>query len=430
MATGASSIQTAPIAFPSTERRVRSGRVAVFSLLLFVVLVYSVPGRLFFDDAGDVGIAKAVAALALAALGCSWLLYERRLRTGGALGLALAIFFAWMAASAAWSLAPFITRQCIGEAAKFFAIFFLVTNVVDDVDRARQLLTVFAAASVIPAVGALWSYAHGQHLVEGTRAAWLGTFGDPNDLAYHLATGIAVALGARRLERGFCTRLMWAAGIGLMLIAILFTQSRGGLITTGAVLALYALQSVSRRRETVAILAVVIVAALVAPSATWQRASTTLAYEDDASALGRIDAWNTGKSIFDERPLAGVGLGTFIVAWAEYAPGNAGPARAPHNTFVEVLAETGLVGLVLFLTALALGLVWALLAARAPETAALGSATAGGLCAFIVASTTLGELSSWPLYILLGLASSFRSIRRDEALAKRRQQRERLTHGR
>jgi O-antigen ligase len=430
MTTGASRIPTAPIPFPSTEGRVRSGRVAFASLLLFVVLVYSVPGRLFFDNDGDVGIAKAAAALALVALGCSWLLYERRLRVGGALGLALVTFFAWMAASSDWSLAPFITRQSIGEAAKFFAIFFLVSNVVDNVERAQQLLRVFAAASIIPAVGALWSYAHGQHLVEGTRAAWLGTFGDPNDLAYHLATGVAVALGARQLERGFRMRLLWAAGIGVMLAAILFTQSRGGLITTGVVLALYVLQSLSRSREAIPIVAVVIVAALLAPRATWERAGTTLAYEDDASALGRIDAWNTGKNIFAEQPLAGVGFGTFIVAWAEYAPGNAGPARAPHNTFVQVLAETGLVGLVLFLVALALGLVWALLATRATQTAALGSATAAGLCAFVVASTTLGELSSWPLYILLGLASSLRSIRRDEALAKRRQAAERLTHGR
>ena len=186
MPTGVSTIPTLPLAFPSTERRVRSGRVAFASLLVFVVLVYSVPGRLFFDNAGDVGIAKAVAGLALFALGCSWLLYERRLRLGGALGLLLAIFFAWMAASSDWSLAPFLTRQSIGEVAKFFAIFFLVSNVVDDVDRAHQLLKVFAAASIIPAVGALWSYAHGQHLVEGTRASWLGTFGEPNDLALTL----------------------------------------------------------------------------------------------------------------------------------------------------------------------------------------------------------------------------------------------------
>jgi probable O-glycosylation ligase (exosortase A-associated) len=427
---GASSIQTTPIAFPSTEVRVRSGRVAFASLLLFVVLVYSVPGRLFFDNAGDVGIAKAAAGLALVALGCSWLLYQRRLRLGGALGLTLAIFFTWMVASSTWSLAPFLTRQSLGELAKFFAIFFLVSNVVDDIDRAQKFLAVFAAASIIPAVGALWSFAHGQHLVEGTRASWLGTFGDPNDLAYHLATGVAVALGARRLESRHGIRLLWAVGIGIMLVAILFTQSRGGLITTGVVLTLYVLHTVKRTREAVPIVAVVIFAALVAPSATWQRASTTLAYEDDASALGRIDAWNTGKGIFAERPFAGVGLGSFIVAWAEYAPGNAGPARAPHNTFVEVLAETGLVGFVLFLTALALGLVWAVMAMRAQQTAALGFAVAAGLCAFAVASTTLGELNSWPLYILLGLASSLRSIRHDEALANRRPAAERLTHGR
>ena len=113
-------------------------------------------------------------------------------------------------------------------------------------------------------------------------------------------------------------------------------------------------------------IAVVVLAALLAPSATWSRAGTTLAYQEDASARGRIDAWNTGQNVFADRPFAGVGLGAFQFSWAEYAPGDAGPARAPHNTFVQVLAETGLVGVSLFFGALVLGLGCALRAARSP----------------------------------------------------------------
>src|SRR5260221_3548653 len=148
---------------------VRSGRVAFASLVLFVFLVYGNPSWLLFDGA-DVGIAKAGAAFALLALGVSWLLYERRLYAGGAVGACVAAFFAWTCGSLAWSLEPAATRASVVEASKYFAIFFLVTNVVDDPSRARRALGGLALASTIPAVGALWSYAHGEHLVEGTRA--------------------------------------------------------------------------------------------------------------------------------------------------------------------------------------------------------------------------------------------------------------------
>jgi probable O-glycosylation ligase (exosortase A-associated) len=405
--------ETEAIQFRSTDRRVRSGRFAFSALLILFFLIYANPGHLLFDQSGDLGIAKAGAAFAMAALGCSWLLYGRKLRLGGWIGVTLFALFGWMAASVGWSIEPDVTRQALGEILKFFVIFFLVCNVVDELPRARTALAAFALASVIPALGALWSYAHGEHLVEGTRASWIGTFGDPNDLAYYLAAGVAAALGARELERSRARRVAWTAAIGLMLVAILFTQSRGGLITIGVVLALYTLRTVKRARTAIPMIAVVVLAAFLAPRATWSRAGTTLAYQEDASARGRIDAWNTGQNVFADRPFVGVGLGAFQFSWAEYAPGDAGPARAPHNTFVQVLAETGLVGVSLFFGALVIGLTCALRAARSPLTATLGWSTFAGLCAFAVASLTLGELYSWPVYILLGLSASLARLVRE-----------------
>jgi O-antigen ligase len=397
---------------------VRTGRVAFVSLVVFVFLVYANPSWLLFDGA-DVGIAKVGAAFALLALGCSWLLYQRRLLAGGAVGACVAAFFLWICGSLLWSIEPSATRAAAAEALKYFAIFFLVANVVDDAARARQALAGLALASAIPAAGALWSYAHGEHLVEGTRASWIGTFGDPNDLAYYLAAGVAAALGARELSATRRARVAYTIAIGIMLVAILFTQSRGGLITTGVVFALFALRALRRLRFAIPVATVVIAAVWLAPRATWERAGTTLAYQEDASARGRIDAWNTGRAMFAARPFHGVGLGAFQYGWDEWAPGDAGPARAPHNTYVQVLAETGLVGTVLFFGAIALGLARAFRVARAgaAELRPVAWAAVGGLAAFAVASLTLGELFSWPVYILLGLAVAVDRMHRAAAVS-------------
>ena len=79
------------------------------------------------------------------------------------------------------------------------------------------------------------------------------------------------------------------------------------------------------------------------------------AYGEDVSARGRIDAWRTGLNIAKERPFTGVGAGAFMIAWPEFAPGDAGPVRTQHNTFMQLLSELGIPALVLFLGALLAG---------------------------------------------------------------------------
>src|SRR5439155_21008937 len=102
----------------------RTGRVAFASLMAFVFLVYSNPSWLFFDGA-DAGIAKVCAGFAVAALGCSWLLYERRLTLGGAVGACVGGFLIWTCGSVGWSIEAGATQGAAAGAGKYFVIFFL-----------------------------------------------------------------------------------------------------------------------------------------------------------------------------------------------------------------------------------------------------------------------------------------------------------------
>src|SRR5207248_359299 len=85
-----------------------------------------------------------------------------------------------------------------------------------------KIAAALAVVSVIPAVGAISSYYRGEHLVDGDRAGWIGIFGNPNDLAYHLVVGIAMALAAgtaarRKFERLFYFSLLVPLGFALEL---------------------------------------------------------------------------------------------------------------------------------------------------------------------------------------------------------------------
>jgi O-antigen ligase len=159
----------------------------------------------------------------------------------------------------------------------------------------------------------------------------------------------------------------------------------------------------------------------ISPNNPWsRRTAEATAYGEDVSARGRIDAWRTGMAIAKERPFTGVGAGAFMIAWPEFAPGDAGPVRTQHNTFIQLLSELGIPALFLFIGALA--------------AAALGLRRAGkmqsplqpyargieaGLAGFVVCSIWGGIAWTWPVYLLLGLACAAQRISWAPELASR-----------
>jgi putative inorganic carbon (HCO3(-)) transporter len=88
------------------------------------------------------------------------------------------------------------------------------------------------------------------------------------------------------------------------------------------------------------------------PSQFSDRYKSIGTYEEDASAMGRIDAWKAGTQMMLTRPLTGVGIGCFDIAFGQkYRPAGffSNKWMAPHNTLVQIGGETGLIGLSLWL---------------------------------------------------------------------------------
>jgi O-antigen ligase len=156
---------------------------------------------------------------------------------------------------------------------------------------------------------------------------------------------------------------------------------------------------------------------LGSPSAVFEKRNEASIYHgEDLSARGRVDAWRTGMEIAKTRPFSGVGAGAFVIAWPDFAPGDAGPPRTEHNTFIQLVGELGFPALALFLIALASGLVGAARATRTKlEPWARGIQC--GLVGFAVCSLWGGLAFSWPIYLLLGAAWGVERIAQREAAA-------------
>lgn len=389
--------------------------VAMGALLAFVVIVFSCIGTVFPVLAPFVP-AKGVAAVGLGGLFISIVFYRRQIESGGWITLGLLTYLIIALASRFWSAWPEMSSSQTGDLVKFVAIYFLIVNVIDSPARLRILMTTIVLGALIPCLGAIKGYFLGEYLVEGNRAAWISIFGNPDDLAYYLLAATPMALALREMTASKTKRALLLVVVALYAAAIFLGASRGGILTLGILLALWWVRELRRGRLGVWIAVAGVAALLFVPTRVWNRTKTLTDYREDTSAMGRIWTTQAGLNMFVKAPWGGMGAGTFAVNYPSFAPIDAETdiaAMAPHNSFIQVLAEEGLFGFVGFLIAIIAGF-WLTRWHAAGEfdpVAAGAAGLQGALIAFFLSSLTGGLAVSWPIYWTLGMAAALPRIR-------------------
>lgn len=184
-----------------------------------------------------------------------------------------------------------------------------------------------------------------------------GSFlGDENDLALCVNFAMPFAMYFALLPgTPLRQRLLYGAATGLMIAAVVASGSRGGFVTTVAVLLGVVLLS---KRPVRYLLVVGLVAGIAALSLPDQYVSEmeTISDTGDSTRQDRIWSWKMGYRMWQDNPWLGVGAGNYPWRVAEYewqSPEfdpqtmklHAG--RAAHSFYVSVLSELGLVGSVL-----------------------------------------------------------------------------------
>ncbi|MCB1772206.1 MAG: O-antigen ligase family protein [Gammaproteobacteria bacterium] len=272
-------------------------------------------------------------------------------------------------------------------------------------------------AGIAIALVALHNQANGIGLVEGTRVT-IGrdirsNLGDPNDLALVLMFPMAFAVSLVMTPGiGKVTRIIGFAGVPLLFSAVIATQSRGGLLGIMAVFAVFGYRRIQSKTLffTIGGLAAFVLLALAGIS---ERASGGAAEEGiDESAMGRLYAWQAAFGMALARPLNGVGLDNFYHNYYFYSPHWDGKNHAVHSTWFGVMAETGFLGLIVFvamMTMLVRAAVRSLSRIEsasdkvAPSVHASSQAVLAGIVATLVSGTFLTQGFTWPVYILAAL---------------------------
>jgi probable O-glycosylation ligase (exosortase A-associated) len=173
---------------------------------------------------------------------------------------------------------------------------------------------------------------------------------DNNGAGLMLAMGVPLCLFVwEGTERWW--RWIFAACIPLLIHAVLLSYSRGAMLALLAASPLFFLRSRHKRHLLVGGL-ILFLALLprMAGKEIRERFFSMEQYDKDESVQGRFHSWDVAWRIAHDYPIEGIGLRNASVYARDYDPEAKG--RTIHSQYLQILADTGFVGLGLYLAAL------------------------------------------------------------------------------
>lgn len=203
----------------------------------------------------------------------------------------------------------------------------------------------------------------GAHKVRGIPTTMLS---DNNHFAVGMCMLLPVLVYMMQNLQDRLARFAAMSGIGLTVLAVIGTSSRGGFLCLAVLAVWYALTSRRKLRASLLVILTGFIALQMAPDSWFERIDTIGMASEDDSFLGRVIAWKVSTAVALANPFFGGGMRAIQAApvWQEFmyrieflsfiwTPPPLPYARAAHSIYFEVLGDLGFVGLALFLAMIA-----------------------------------------------------------------------------
>jgi probable O-glycosylation ligase (exosortase A-associated) len=331
----------------------------------------------------------------------------------------------WISVTVLTAVLPEMAKEIYGHYWKGILIAILTTGLVRDRERFRTLVIVIAfSLGFLGAKRGLFGLARGGAQYDDGPGGFMA---DNNSFALMLNMALPLLVGIATTDPRRWVRITAAIMAALTVPTILFTFSRGGLLTLCIVSGLLIWRSKNRWLVAgVMALSLLGFVALTSDAVTekyMHRAETIDDYKEDGSAMGRINAWKTSWYVFLDYPVFGVGPNNLAAVFQRYSP-EPGRFRVAHNAYFQLLAECGLPGLLLFLGAIGAAL-WRMqrLRDRAGQASQAWIETQArmfqiSILGYLAGSMFLNMAYNEVIYHLIGLTVCLEVVAEAEALAK------------
>jgi len=241
---------------------------------------------------------------------------------------------------------------------RYILLYYLVINNLHSLDQLKRLIWTMLCSALMVTLYGFYQYIHG---VDISMAEWVdgGQFPDlktrvfstlenPNLLAGFLMVIMAIATGLALHTIRIKNKLMLISFVIILGICLVFTYSRGAWISILAVIVTYGFLY---SRKILWLLLIVPLALLLAQDSLMERI-LSIANPTDTSSTLRLALWESTVAMIVDKPFLGIGWGAYWLVYPEYDffLQDAGTKIFhAHNMYLNIAAEIGIPGLLVFL---------------------------------------------------------------------------------
>jgi len=303
----------------------------------------------------------------------------------------------------------------------------LMTNLT----ASKRVMWVYVAACLISA----WVAIQNSTLGETFSTEGQSGLGGISSAARQFAAAFIVLFFLRStLKRGAQRLLFVVTWIGqvMLLYGIALTGSRTGILILAVGLVAILLSPTSKIRPQRVVIPAIIAFTIysVIPSTYWDSMWNSIfpAIEEGSDTVGvRYELWETAMRMVQDRPITGVGVGQFVSNVTRYSDPLSSTVRVTgaHSIYFTVLAETGVIGFILFVGMLAAAIFYALRAAwtlKNQDEAFLSYTWFAVLLIILVGGITKQDNYDKLLWFTLGACTAAEAMRQRAIAERNRQQ--------
>lgn len=238
----------------------------------------------------------------------------------------------------------------------FVLSYFVVINTIENEKQFKFILYIFSIAAVITAFYGLYQYMFGdlysqawldKEMFEDIKMRVYSTFENPNVYGEYLILAIPIIAGLLWTEKGIFKKLFWLGSLGVTMLALALTFSRGCWL--GIILAIGLLAIMIDRRFILLGIVALLFLPFVLPESIINR-FLSIGNMGDSSTSYRVYIWMGTLAMLADYWFSGIGLGitSFNTIYPIYSYNNISAPHS-HNLYLQLVVEFGIVGLIIFL---------------------------------------------------------------------------------
>jgi probable O-glycosylation ligase (exosortase A-associated) len=320
-------------------------------ILAWCWISYMNPHRLSWDFAYEFPVAMVIGVTTLAA----WVLSKepKKLEINWISGLLLAFVF-WISFANLFAMVPDLAFEKWNQSIKILLMTFATMALMRDRERLHALIWVVVLSLMFFGMkGGLFTIVNmGAHKVWGPPGSFIA---DNNALAMALVMVLPLVRYLQLHTESALIRLGLLGAMVLTVFSIIGSQSRGAFLGGIVMLAFLLLRSRQRVFMGLLVGAFLIIGAAFAPQSWIDRMKTIETYEQDGSALSRLEVWEFAIRVANDHPIVGGGFRASYDdnIYLQYMPeARKGKGRNYHSVYFEILGELGYVGFSIYLALL------------------------------------------------------------------------------